>query len=96
MTTYLALISAAPVGLSSTVVAVSFDLLPERVDLVGFVLQGAGLGALAATALAATALAAIRNAKKSERARWIELGNAYGAAAALGFFLLVALIQEVS
>jgi hypothetical protein len=91
MTSYLAIITSALVAVSGTVVAVSFDLLPERVDLVGFVLQGAGLGALVATALAV-----VRNAQKSERARWVEVGNAYGAAGALGVFLLVALIQEVS
>lgn len=72
MTSYLAIITSALVDVSGTVVAVSFDVLPERVDLVGFVLQGAGLGALVATALAV-----VRNAKKSERARWVEVGNAY-------------------
>jgi hypothetical protein len=79
------------VGLLGTVVAVSFELMPERVDLVGFVLQGAGTGAIVATTLAV-----IRKPQKSERARWVELGNAYGAAGAAILFLLLALIQQVS
>ncbi|MGH2781247.1 MAG: hypothetical protein ACRDLA_07525 [Thermoleophilaceae bacterium] len=72
-------------------VAVSFELLPERIDLVSFVLQGAGAGALAATSLAV-----IRRPDPSERARWIELGNAFGAAVGLVIFIGVALWQEVS
>ena len=72
MTSFLTLIAAALAGLSGGVVAVGFDLLPERVDLFGFVLQGAGLGALLATALGV-----IRRPGKGDRARWVELCNAW-------------------
>jgi hypothetical protein len=82
---------SAVVGLFGTVVAVSFELLPQRVDLVGFVLQGAGTGALVATTLAV-----IREPQRSERARWVELGNACGAAGAAIVFAVLALIQQVS
>jgi sugar phosphate permease len=82
---------SAVVGLLGTVVAFSFELLPERVDLVGFVLQGAGTGALVATTLAV-----IRQPERSKRAGWVELGNACGGAGAAIVFAPLALIQPVA
>jgi hypothetical protein len=72
------------------VLAVSVQLLPERVDLLGLVLQGAGGGALAATGWAV-----IRGAGPARRARWVELGNIYGAAGGLLFFLVLVLSRGV-
>jgi hypothetical protein len=83
--------SATLAALVGSSVVVTFQLLPERIDLFGFVLQGAGLGALGATAFAV-----IRGAGRSRRARWVELGNAGGAALALVIFVGIALIQGVS
>jgi hypothetical protein len=71
-------------------VAVTFELLPQRVDLIGFVLQGAGLGGLLAAAFAA-----VRRTSASERGRWIEKGNVFGAALFLGGFILIALTERV-
>jgi hypothetical protein len=78
-------------GILGSAVAVTFELLPERVDLFAFVLQGAGGGGLLATSFAV-----VRRAKQHKRARWIEVGNACGAAFALVAFVVIALIQEVS
>lgn len=78
-------------GFLGSTLAVTFDLLPEHVDLFAFVLQGAGLGGLVTTSFAV-----VRRAKPHKRARWVEVGNACGAAFALVVFVGVALIQEVS
>jgi hypothetical protein len=83
----LALVATPALGAA---VAVTFELLPQRVDLIGFVLQGAGLGGLLATAFAA-----VRRPSPSERGRWIERGNAFGAALFLGGFILIALTERV-
>lgn len=77
--------------LLGSTLAVTFELLPERVDLFAFVLQGAGGGALLGTGFAV-----ILSAKPAERARWVELGNAWGAAGALVAFVGIALFQKVS
>ena len=78
-------------GILGSAVAVTFELLPERVDLFAFVLQGAGGGGLLATSFAV-----VRRAKQHKRARWIEVGNACGAAFPLVAFVVIALIPEVS
>lgn len=78
-----ALLAAAPV-------AITFDLLPERVTLASTVLQGSGAGGLGAVLAVSTGLVARRG-----RVRAIERGNLIGGVVGGIFFFLGLLVQEL-
>ena len=68
-------------------VAVALELVPQRIDLVGFVLQSAGLGSLAALALAV-----VVGGDEDRFARW---GTLLGSYAGLLLFLALFAGQRV-
>lgn len=74
-----------------------FEMLPERVDLIGFVRQSTGLFAILGTAWAVTEERGRRRSKRGRSQRpYAEYGTIVGAVAGLlGFFLLLGM-QEVS
>jgi hypothetical protein len=75
---------------AALVVATTFELLPERLDLSELVLTASGLGALFG------AFGAVLSGGGSEgRARRAEKGALFGAGAALGAFVVLYLAQEV-
>jgi hypothetical protein len=77
-------------SVATPVVATTFELLPERLDLSGLVLTASGLGALFA------AFGAVLTGAGSEgRARRAEKGALFGAGIALGVFVVLYLVQEV-
>jgi len=69
------------------VLAVTLELLPERIDLIGFVLQLAGLGSLSALALAV--------ARGEDDALYAKYGTLAGAYIGLALFLLLLTAQAV-
>lgn len=90
-------IAAGTATLATSVVATTFELLPERVDLVSFVLQSAGLFALLGTAGAVGE----RRSRRADRRGlppkpYAEYATIIGAAGGLLVFLALLLIQEVS
>jgi hypothetical protein len=68
--------------------AVTLEVLPERIDLVGFVLQCAGLGSLTAIALAVVLGA--------DDALYAKYGTLVGAYAGVLIFTALAVSQELS
>jgi hypothetical protein len=68
--------------------AVTLELLPERIDLIGFVLQFSGLGSLLALALAV--------ALGADDALYAKYGTLVGAYTGLLLFLFLGVVQEVS
>jgi hypothetical protein len=66
---------------------VTLELLPERIDLVGFVLQWSGLGSLAALALAV-----VVGADDALYAKYGTLGGAYFG---LALFLALLALERV-
>lgn len=82
---------------AGVVVATTFELLPERVDLIGFVLQSAGFFALLGTAWAVTEQRGRRPSKRERPMRpYAEYGAIFGAVGGLLGFLPLLLVQEVS
>lgn len=82
--------------LATSVVATTFELLPDRVDLFSFVLQSAGLFAILGT----VAGLAERRARRPDRRGlppkpYAEYGTTVGAAGGLLLFSILLLIQEV-
>jgi hypothetical protein len=67
--------------------AVTLELLPERIDLVGFVLQLSGLGSLVALVLAV--------AFNLDDALSAKYGTLAGAYTGLLLFLVLGVVQEV-
>jgi hypothetical protein len=67
--------------------AVILELLPDRVDLIGFVLQFAGLGSLVALTFAVLLGA--------DDAVYAKYGTLVGAYAGLALFLVLLTVQEV-
>jgi hypothetical protein len=67
--------------------AVTLELLPARIDLVGFVLQFSGLGSLVALVLAV--------ALNLDDALYAKYGTLAGAYAGLGMFLVLGVVQEL-
>jgi hypothetical protein len=72
------------------VVATTFELLPERIDVLGFVLSLSGIGALGG---ALTGV--LRRVGRERRAQYTEMGALYAGGGACGLFLLLYLLQEV-
>jgi hypothetical protein len=71
--------------------AVTLELLPERLDLPGFILMMAGLGGLTGSAWGVLA-----GASATKRAQYSEVFTLGFGALAIPFFMAAALIQEVS
>jgi hypothetical protein len=67
--------------------AITLELLPEPVDLVGLVLQSAGLGSMAIAA------ASVIGASED---RWARLGTVIGAGFGLGVFAVAWLLPRLS
>jgi hypothetical protein len=67
--------------------AVTLELLPERIDLVGFVLQLSGLGSLVALALAVTL--------GEDDALYAKYGTLVGAYGGLLLFVILAAVERV-
>lgn len=70
--------------------ATTFELLPERIDLLGFVLSSAGVGALVGSLLGH-----MQRANQEARATYTEKSALALAGLALIAFLFVALIQAL-
>lgn len=88
---------ASVVSAAGVVVATTFELLPERVDLIGFVRQSAGFFAILGTAWAATDQRGRRPSRRGRPMRpYAEYGTIFGALGGLLGFLLLLLVQEVS
>jgi len=91
------LAATAIVTLAKSVVATTFELLPERVDLVGFVLQSAGLFAILGTASAMGERRSRRGDRRGLPPKpYAEYATIAGAGIGLLVFLVLLLIQEVS
>jgi hypothetical protein len=71
--------------------AVTLELLPERLDLPGFILMMAGLGSLTGSAWGALA-----GASATKRAQYAESSTVGFSVAANVIFTPVGLVQEVS
>jgi hypothetical protein len=76
---------AAIAGIAA--LAVTLELVPQRIDLVGFVLQLAGLGSLVALALAVLL--------GEDDALYAKYGTLVGAYTGLALFLVLLSVQEV-
>jgi hypothetical protein len=74
-------------ALVAAAVATTLELLPERIDLPGFVLQSAGLVSLLALA-AAVGLG-------EDVDRWATAGTVIGAGTGLGLFSILLFAQEI-
>lgn len=74
--------------MTGTGIAVTLGLLPERIDLVGFVLQLSGLGSLLALALALLL--------GEDDALFAKFGTLVGAYTGLALFLVLLSVQEVA
>jgi hypothetical protein len=72
-------------------VAIVFQPLPERVDLVYAVLTSAGLGSLVGSALGA-----VRGVRAARRARYAERGSLLAASIGLAVFLVVSITQAIT
>jgi hypothetical protein len=77
---------AAGIAAGATL-AVTLELVPERIDLVGFVLQLSGLGSLVALALAVVL--------GEDKALYVKYGTLVGAYTGLALFLVLLSVQEV-
>lgn len=68
-------------ALAGATLAVTLELLPERIDLIGFVLQMSGLGSLTALSLSV--------AFGADEAAFAKYGTLLGAYTGLGLFLML-------
>ena len=95
----LALLTSAVGTLAAALVATTFEVLPDRVDLLGFVLQSAGLSSIVGLALGTLRE---RQERRQRRAghkfadRYAALGTLIGTLLGLVGFLLLLLIQGIS
>jgi len=88
---------SALVTFATTVVATTFELLPDKVDLASFVLQGAGLFAILGTVLGVIEQRTRRADRRGQPLRpYAEYGTIVGLVVGLLAFFVLVLIQEVS